>query len=136
MTPITVEAIINSPVEKVWKFWTTPEDIQAWNHASDDWECPRAENDVRVGGKFMSTMSSKDGMFSFDFNGMYSEVEEYKLLAYELPDGRKVRVTFENLGETTKVVEVFDPESENPVEMQKSGWQSILDNFKKHVEGR
>lgn len=133
---IIVETTVHVSVEKVWKYWITPEDIQGWNFASDDWKCPKAENDVRVGGSFVSTMSSKDGMFSFDFNGIYNEVEENKLLAYELPDGRKVRVTFESLGDTTKVTEVFDPESENPVEMQKTGWQSILNNFKKYAEGK
>lgn len=131
---ITIQSNINAPVEKVWKLYTTPEDIVQWNHASDDWHSPRAENDLRVGGKFVFRMEAKDGSSGFDFNGIYDEVKVNELIAYSIEDGRKVRITFsENNGITTTVV-TFEAENVYPVEMQRSGWQAILDNFKKYVE--
>lgn len=131
---ITVSTLIDAPVAKVWERFNAPEHMTQWCFASDDWHAPHAENDLRVGGKFTTTMAAKDGSFSFDFGGVYSEVETEKLIDYDMADGRNVRVTFENEGNATRVTEVFDPESENPVEMQQGGWQAILDNFKKHVE--
>jgi uncharacterized protein YndB with AHSA1/START domain len=133
-TKVTVEASIKAPVEKVWKLWSTPEDIKKWNSASDDWHTPSAENDLRTGGTFTSRMEAKDGSFGFDFGGVYDEVIEHKLIAYTMGDGRTVRVTFTANGTQTTVTEVFDAESQNPVEMQKGGWQAILDNFKKYAE--
>lgn len=131
---ITVEATINAPVEKVWKLWSTPEHIINWNTASPDWHTPWSENDLRVGGKFASRMEAKDGSFGFEFGGEYSQVEENKLIEYFMSDGRRVEVIFTTEGDTTKVTETFDAETENPVEMQRGGWQAILDNFKKYVE--
>lgn len=132
---ITVQALINAPVEKVWEFWTAPQHITKWNNASDDWHTPHAENDLRTGGKFSARMEAKDGSFGFDFGGVYDAVEENKLIAYTMDDGRKVEVKFtSNNDNETKIVETFDPESENSLELQRSGWQSILDNFKKYVE--
>lgn len=131
---ITVENNIKAPVEKVWKFWTLPEHITKWNNASDDWHTPHAENDLRIGGKFTARMEAKDGSFGFDFGGTYDEVKHQGLIAYTLDDGRKVKVDFSALGNETKVVETFEAENENPVEMQKDGWQAILDNFKKYTE--
>lgn len=131
---ITVQTTISSKVEKVWDFWTKPEHIVKWNFASNDWHCPAAENDLRTGGKFKSTMASKDGKMSFDFEGIYDEVIECKRIAYSLADERKVIVVFEELGDKTKVTETFDPENENSEELQRSGWQSIMDNFKSYVE--
>ncbi len=134
--PITVEVSVKAPLEKVWELWTQPEHITQWNAASDDWHTPRAENDLRTGGKFSSRMEAKDGSFGFDFGGTYDEVKEHELIAYTMGDGRQVRVTFVPLGNVTLVKEDFEAESENSREMQQSGWQSILDNFKKYVESR
>jgi uncharacterized protein YndB with AHSA1/START domain len=131
---ITVESTINAPVEKVWNCWTTPQHIIQWNNASDDWHTTRAENDLRVGGQFLSRMEAKDGSFGFDFNGVYTEVEQHKAIAYTIEGGREVKVAFESNENTTKVTETFEAEDENPLEMQQAGWQAILDNFKKYVE--
>lgn len=135
-TPIsvTVEALVKAPVEKVWKTWNAPEDITKWCQASDDWHAPYAENDLRKGGKFKTTMAAKDGSFSFDFGGEYTNVETNKVIEYTMEDGRKTKVVFTAQGNETKVVETFDAESQNPVEMQKQGWQAILNNFKKYTE--
>jgi uncharacterized protein YndB with AHSA1/START domain len=133
-TTITVENTVNAPVEKVWAFWTTPKHIEKWNNASEDWHTPHAENDLRVGGKFLSRMEAKDESFGFDFIGVYDEVEENKTIVYSLEDERKVKITFVNENNATKIIESFDAEDENSIELQKSGWQAILDNFKKYVE--
>jgi len=131
---ITIKATVNAPVEKVWQYWSAPEHITKWCQASDDWHAPYAENDLRTGGKFKTTMAAKDGSMSFDFEGVYSNVEENKLIAYSMSDGRKVSITFEADGNQTHVTETFDPEDNNPIEMQRGGWQAILDNFKKYTE--
>jgi uncharacterized protein YndB with AHSA1/START domain len=133
-TLITVEATINAPVEKVWKYWAGPEHITKWCNASDDWHAPKAENDLRVGGKFSTRMEAKDGSFGFDFGGVYDDVKTNELIAYTMGDGRTVKVIFKGEGNTTKVVETFEAETQNPVEMQQGGWQAILDNFKKYTE--
>jgi uncharacterized protein YndB with AHSA1/START domain len=133
-TAITVEATIKAPVEKVWKFWSEPQHITKWCSPSDDWHAPYAENDLQVDGKFKTTMAAKDGSFSFDFEGVYTKVQEYKAIEYTLTDGRKVQITFSGNGAETKVAETFDPENMNPLEMQRGGWQAILDNFKKYTE--
>jgi uncharacterized protein YndB with AHSA1/START domain len=133
-TAITVEATIKAPVEKVWKFWSEPQHITKWCSPSDDWHAPYAENDLQVDGKFKTTMAAKDGSFSFDFEGVYTKVQEYKAIEYTLTDGRKVQITFSGNGAETKVTETFDPENMNPLEMQRGGWQAILDNFKKYTE--
>ena len=135
MTKITVETTIQAPVEKVWKYWTQPEHIINWSFASDDWHTPAAENDLREGGKFSSTMAAKDGSMSFDFWGVYTKIEEYKVIEYTMGDGRTASLLFSSEGNTTKIVETFEAETENSVEMQKFGWQAILDNFKKYTEG-
>ena len=133
-TSITVQNTVKAPIEKVWETWTKPEHIMKWNAASEDWHTPKAENDPRTGGKFSSRMEAKDGSFGFDFEGIYDEVIPQKLIAYAMPDGRKVKITFESNGNETKVIETFDAETEHPVEMQRDGWQAILDNFKKYTE--
>ncbi|TSJ40786.1 polyketide cyclase [Mucilaginibacter corticis] len=133
-TTITVEATINAPVEKVWKLWNGPEHITKWCQASDDWHAPHAENDLKTGGSFKTTMAAKDGSFSFDFGGVYTDVKENTLIAYKMEDGRTVSVSFIPKGDTTEVIETFDPESINPLEMQRGGWQAILNNFKKYAE--
>ena len=131
---ITVETTIDAPVEKVWKAWTTPEDIVKWNNASDDLYTPSADNDLTVGGEFMYKVEARDGSFSFDFSGTYEKIEEKKLLEYALIDQRKVSVAFEETDGKTKVTETFEPEAENPADVQQAGWQAILDNFKKYLE--
>ena len=135
LTTITVETTVNAPVEKVWKYWSEPSHIIQWNNASEDWHTPRVENDLKVGGKFHSRMEAKDGSFGFDFVGEYTKVEEFKTIEYTMGDGRKVKIDFTPQGDTTKVVETFDAESTNSIELQRGGWQAILDNFKKHTEG-
>lgn len=131
---ITISVAINAPVDRVWKKWITPADIIKWNNASPDWHTPKAENDLKPGGKFLFRMEAKDGSFGFDLEGVYDEVETNKLITYTLADGRRVVVTFAGQGNTTNVIESFEPETENPFEMQRQGWQNILDNFKKYVE--
>jgi uncharacterized protein YndB with AHSA1/START domain len=133
-TVITVETIVNASTEKVWKYWSEPKHIMNWCSASDDWHAPHAENDLRVGGKFSTTMAAKDGSFSFDFNSVYTDVKEFKRIEYDLADGRNVEILFENNGNSTKVTESFEAENTHSIDMQQSGWQAILDNFKKYVE--
>ncbi len=131
---ITVEATINAPIEKVWHAWTNPEDIMAWNNASPDWHTPKAENDLRIGGKFVYTMAAKDGSFSFDYWGIYDEITTNKSIAFTLGDNRTVSITFTENGNETAVSETFEAETENSVELQQGGWQAILNNFKNYVE--
>jgi uncharacterized protein YndB with AHSA1/START domain len=131
---IAVETSINAPIEKVWQHWNEPEQVKQWNNASPDWHTPKAENDLTVGGKFSYRMEAKDGSFGFDFEGIYDNVHEHKLVSYTMADGRKVETTFTAEGGHTRVETIFDAETENSIEMQKGGWQAILDNFKKHVE--
>lgn len=131
---IHIETMVLAPIEVVWQYFTDPEHIVNWNNASPDWHTPKAENDLQVGGKFSYTMAAKDGSFSFDFWGIYDQVEENKNISYTLGDERKVSVVFISIGDDTKIIETFDPESQNPLDMQKAGWQAILDNFKKYVE--
>lgn len=132
---ITIQTTINSPIEKVWKLYTTDKDVMKWNHASDDWHTPKAKNDLRVGGRFVYRMESKDEEFGFDFSGKYTKVENHKIIAYEMDDKRKVEIIFESKNsKETKITIKFEAENENSIEMQKNGWQAILDNFKKYTE--
>ena len=132
---ITVETDVNAPIEKVWNYFTNPKHIVKWNNASDDWHTPRAENDLRVGGNFTYRMEAKDGSFGFDFGGKYDSVEEHKYIEYTIGDGRKVKVSFNTTGNNqTHVTENFEAENTHSVEMQRGGWQNILDNFKKYTE--
>lgn len=133
-TRITVETTINAPVEKVWQYFNQPEHIVQWNAASPDWHAPRAQNDLREGGTFSCRMEAKDGSFGFDFGGTYSKVNTHELIAYTMGDGREVEVVFSGNGHTTQITETFDAEQTHSVEMQRSGWQAILDNFKKYTE--
>ena len=131
---ITIQTLINAPVAFVWKKWTTPEDIIQWYAASDDWHTTKAENDLRPGGSFSSRMEAKDGSFGFDFGGVYEQVILHKLIEYTLGDGRTVSIVFSVENGMTKIVETFEAENTNPIEMQQKGWQSILDNFKNYTE--
>ena len=133
-TRITVGTTIQAPVEKVWQFWTEPQHIIQWNAASDDWHTPRAENDLRVDGKFNSRMEAKDGSWGFDFTGTYTTIQEHQEIAYVMEDGRKVQILFSENGNETTVTEIFDAEQTHPVDMQQTGWQAILDKFKTYVE--
>lgn len=134
---IKVAIVINKNIENVWEYWNSPESIRGWAFASNDWECLHAENDLRVGGRFLTRMSAKDKSVSFDFTGTYLEMEEYKYIKYICDGGDKrvVQITFEKISDTeTKITEDFDPENENSAERQRDGWQAILNNFKKYVE--
>lgn len=133
-TRITIEATVNAPVATVWKKWNNPADVRQWNSPSEDWHTTAAANDLSVGGKFSYTMAAKDGSFQFDFAGVYDTVEAHKQINYTLGDGRKVEITFTAQDEKTHISTTFDTEEINPVEMQRGGWQAILDNFKKFVE--
>lgn len=131
---IIVETSIKAPVEKVWAFWILPQHILQWNNASDDWHTTKAENDLQVGGRFTSRMEAKDGSFGFDFGGVYNEVTLHQQIVYTLDDGRSVQITFANNGDETVVTESFQAENTHSLELQREGWQAILDNFKKYVE--
>ena len=133
-TLITVQTKIKAPIDKVWNLWTTPEHITKWNFASDDWQTTFAINDLRSGGKFLSRMEAKDRSFGFDFSGVYDTVKLNEAIHYTLDDNRKVTIIFESTGSETNVIETFEAESDNSIEMQKDGWQAILNNFKKYTE--
>lgn len=133
-TTITVEADIKAPVEKIWECWTNPKHITKWNFASEDWHSPSAENDLKIGGRFKSRMEAKDGSNGFDFSGVYDDIKTHKLISYSIDDGRKVNIAFIGQGDKTKVTESFEAENTFPTEMQREGWQAILNNFKKYVE--
>ena len=135
-TMITVESTINAPVAKVWDMWTQPEHIMQWNNASDDWHTPASQNDLRAGGKFSSTMAAKDGSMSFDFGGVHDIVKQHEQIASTLGDGRTMNVNFIAQGDTTRIIESFEPETQNSHELQRGGWQAILNNFKKYVEAQ
>lgn len=133
-TRITVSTLVDRPVREVWHMWTAPEHITQWCAASDDWHCPAATNDPRTGGRFSSTMAARDGSFSFDFEGVYDDVQLHERIAYTMPDGRTCELLFAKEGGGTRITETFDAETQNSVEMQQAGWQSILDRFKRHAE--
>ncbi|OXA96216.1 SRPBCC family protein [Flavobacterium hercynium] len=131
---ITIQNTVEAAIDKVWDFWTLPENITKWNTPSQDWHTPYAENDVRIGGRFKSTMAAKDGSMSFDFAGEYTLVEKNKAIEYVIDDGRKVEIIFIETANGVEITERFDPETINPEEMQREGWQAILDSFKRYVE--
>lgn len=131
---ITIEATIQAPVDRVWQCWTEPEHITQWCFATDEWQSPRATNDLRPGGKFTTRMEAKDGSMGFDFEGVYDEVVENQRLSYTLSDGRNVKVLFSEKDGGTHVIERFDAETIHSPDMQRAGWQAILDNFKKYTE--
>jgi uncharacterized protein YndB with AHSA1/START domain len=132
---ITVGNTVKAPIEKVWEYWNNPQHIIHWAFASDDWESPKAENDLRVGGKFKTVMAAKDKSASFDFGGTYTAIDQHKRIEYVMAEaGRHVQTDFTQIPEGVKITQTFEPENENTLEMQKRGWQTILDNFKKYVE--
>lgn len=134
-SPIVVTTLVSAPVERVWEYYTVPEHVMQWNHASDDWHCPAATSDFSVGGRFVYAMAAKDGSVSFDFGGTFTEILQQERIAYTIDgDGRKVFVSFVQEGESVRVTVEFDPEHENSRELQQSGWQAILDNFKQYTQ--
>lgn len=134
MNLIKVENNIKAPMAKAWAAYSQPEHIVNWNFASDDWCCPKAETDFRPGGKYKARMEAKDGSFGFDFEAVYNEIIPQSKIVYTIADGRKVINTFEEKNGETKVITEFEAESQNPEEMQRDGWQAILNNFKDYVE--
>ena len=130
---ITIKATVLANTQKVWDYYTQPEHITKWNFADPSWHCPKASNDMKIGGRYIARMEAKDGSFGFDFEAIYTEINESKNFSYEF-GGRSVTVEFMTTDEQTEVVVTFDPETENSIELQRNGWQSILDNFKKYTE--
>jgi len=131
---ITVAATVQAPVEKTWDYYTIPEHVTQWNYASDDWHSPKAVNDLRVGGSFSYRMEARDGSFGFDFGGVYDKVDAHRHIVYTMGDGRKVTVSFDPQGGGTHVSVTFEAENMNPLELQREGWQAILNNFKNYTE--
>lgn len=131
---VKVETTVEAPPDKVWSLWTESEHIKKWNQANDDWHTTKAENDLRAGGKFSSRMEAKDGSMGFDFGGIYDKVIPNEHISYTLDDGRKVIIDFAEINNGTAITETFEPEGQNSIDMQRQGWQAILDNFKKYVE--
>jgi uncharacterized protein YndB with AHSA1/START domain len=134
MDLITVESIIEAPIDMVWDFWTKPEHVMHWNFASNDWHCPKANSDFNVGGEFHYIMAAKDGSVEFDFCGTFTKVIDKTFIEIFLEDGRELNIQFESEGNATKIIETFEPEEVNSIELQKQGWQAILYNFKKYTE--
>jgi uncharacterized protein YndB with AHSA1/START domain len=132
---ITVQTAVKGALDRVWDAWNNPEDIKRWNAASDDWHTPRSSVDLREGGKFSARMEAKDGSVGFDFEGTYTRIVPRKLVEYRMSDGREVKVEFSEEAGRVLVRETFDAESQNPSEVQRQGWQAILDNFARYVEG-
>lgn len=130
---IRVQATINAEKDKVWNYYTNPEHITQWNFADPSWHCPRAENDMTVGGRYCARMEARDGSFGFDFEAIYTDILDGQQFTYGFGD-REATVSFRTVDQATEVTVVFDPETENPIEMQKNGWQAILNNFKKYTE--
>ena len=134
MEKIKIQTTVGKKADTVWDSYTNPTHITKWNFATEDWQCPHAENDLRVGGKYLARMEAKDGSFGFDFEAEYTAIDHGKSFTYVMPDARMVEVNFENSGDATEVRIVFDAENQNPIDMQRDGWQSILNNFKTYTE--
>ena len=131
---ITIETLVHAPLLRVWEAWSNPADIKQWNSAQDDWHTTHSTVDLREGGTFLSRMEAKDGSAGFDFEGTYTRVVPHKTIEYRMSDGREVEVQFVETGDGVVVTSTFDAETENPAEVQRQGWQAILDNFGRHVE--
>lgn len=134
VTLITIKASILAKAEKVWDYYTLPAHITQWNFATPEWHCPHAENDLRAGGKYLARMEARDGSFGFDFEAVYTEVKAYESLCYVIADGRKVTVELTPISDTTEIIVSFEAETENSPELQRDGWQAILNNFRNYVE--
>ena len=133
---ITVETVVSADLDRVWDAWNNPADIERWNTAQDDWHTTRSTVDLREGGRFLSRMEAKDGSAGFDFEGTYTRVVPRETIEYRMSDGREVRVEFLHTAHGVRVRETFDAETENSPELQRAGWQAILDNFARYVEAQ
>jgi uncharacterized protein YndB with AHSA1/START domain len=133
-TKIKVTTTVTGPVAKVWQYWTTPADVIKWNTVSEDWHTPRAENDLKEGGNFLFRMEAKDKSIGFDFAGVYDKIIPNELIEYTLTDGRKVSILFMDKGSETSIEQTFDAETQNSEELQRGGWQAILNSFKQYIE--
>lgn len=131
---IAIETTVKASIQRVWSAWITPRDIEQWNFATDEWVCPRATIDLSIGGKFSYRMEARDGSIGFDFEGSFVRIEPMRLIEYELGDQRRVSIEFSETERGVRVVETFEAEDQNAADQQRDGWQSILNNFKKHVE--
>lgn len=131
---IIVQTVVNAPIERVWECWNEPKHITGWAFDSDDWEVPAANNNLHIGGKFKITTAAKDKTARLDFTGVYTHIKEHELIEYDIADGRHVKVEFKELSEGVKITQTFEPENENPEEVQRSSWQATFENFKKYVE--
>ena len=131
---ITVETLVRANLQSVWDTWNNPDDIMQWNAASDDWHTTQSTVDLREDGKFSARMEAKNGSEGFDFEGTYTRVVPQRLIEYRMGDGREARVQFSEIAEGVLVRETFEAETENDPELQRPGWQAILDNFARHVE--
>lgn len=136
MKKLTVETLARADLDSTWSAYSNPDDITRWNSASPDWHSPRSQVDLREGGKFNTRMEARDGSMGFDFEGTYTRVVPRELIEYRMGDGREATVRFSSEPGGTRVRVDFDPESENPPELQQEGWQAILDSFGRHVEGK
>jgi uncharacterized protein YndB with AHSA1/START domain len=134
MSKVIIQANVSANIKKAWEYYTQPAHITKWNFATDDWMCPDASNDMRIGGKYIARMEAKDGSFGFDFEAVYNEISDGEKFTYVMPDNREVNVIFNQNGDAIEVTVKFDAETENPIELQREGWQSILNNFKKYTE--
>ena len=133
---ISIETVVNASLDEVWDAWNRPADIQRWNHASDDWHTTRSTVDLRAGGRFLSRMEARDGSAGFDFEGTYTRVEPRQVIEYRMDDGREVQTQFSERADGVAIATTFDAETENSPEMQRQGWQAILDNFRRYVEAK
>ncbi len=131
---ITIDTLVKSNAEYVWNSYTEPKHVMNWNFASNDWHCPKVENDLKIGGTYLARMEAKDGSFGFEFKAVYDEIVPWEKISYTLEDGRKVTTLFENIDNGIKVTTTFEAENQNPLDMQKAGWQAILNNFKNYTE--
>lgn len=132
---IVVASRVSAPKNKVWEVYTQPQHIVGWNFADPSWHCPHAENDLRTGGRYTARMEARDGSYGFDFEAIYTEVNLGERFTYEF-GGRFATVDFKEAEGQTELTVTFDPENENPVELQRQGWQSILNNFKAYCESK
>lgn len=133
---ISIEIEVDATPASTWQAWVTPTDITQWNFASDEWNCPTADIDLKIGGSFSYRMEAKDGSMGFDFEGEFTQVEPLKSIHYKLEDDRTVSIEFVEIANGTKLIETFEAEDENSAEQQKQGWLCILANFKNYVENK
>ncbi|EON74846.1 hypothetical protein ADIS_4678 [Lunatimonas lonarensis] len=131
---ITILTAVNAKIEKVWQYYNQAQHIIHWNFATDEWCCPKVETDFIEGGKYLARMEAKDGSFGFDFEAVFDEIREPEWVAYTMGDGPRAEIEFREEGEKTVVKISFDPDQSHSREMQRDGWQAILNNFKKYAE--